>query len=137
MRERERGRAWVLGVLETVVRGVWGELGNCGNTASAGTSSPSFRRSRSSLACSRILSGGASEWDEPALADGPLETSDGALDSTHPRWATAADSTPRWVGLRLLQVESVSSKAGTGPVAIDCDICGKAAIVKGQVEPGY
>ncbi|KAI6027120.1 hypothetical protein EDC04DRAFT_3092092 [Pisolithus marmoratus] len=120
--DRDRDGLGVFGtgtdVLETAVRGVWGVRGDSTNTASAGTSSPSFRQSHSSVARFCVFSDDTSKGDEPELAEGALETSDRALDRTGPRPAGAADSTPRWIGLRLLQIESVSS-AGTGPATID------------------
>lgn len=132
MRVCERGRLDVLG---SAVRGERGVRGDGGNTASAGTSSPSFRRSRSSLACLCVLSDGTSEWDEPELAEGAFETRDGALDRTDPRRVGAADWTPRWVGLRLLQVESVS-RAGTGPATMDDDACETVAIIRERKSNG-
>ena len=59
VRERERDRARVLlGLLGIAVRGVRGEDRE---TASAGTSSPSFRRNRSRVVRFCVVSDGTSE----------------------------------------------------------------------------
>ena len=67
------------------VRGaaVWGVVGKA---AVAGTSPPSFRRCRSSLARRCEISDGASEVDEPDAVEGALDTMEGATESTDPRF---------------------------------------------------
>ena len=108
----------VLGVRGTAVRGV------VGKTAVAGTSSPSLRRRRSSLA-RRWMESEASEQEEPDAVEGALEMMEGATESTEARRGkkgfvgesgTLTEVEEglsfrrggRCVGLRLRQVDSVT-----------------------------
>ena len=79
--ERPRARGDLLDEDALGVRGaaVWGVVGKA---AVAGTSSPSFRRSRSSLARRCEISDGASE---PDAVEGALDIMEGATESTDPQ----------------------------------------------------
>ena len=82
--ERPRARGDLLDEDALGVRGaaVWGVVRKA---AVAGTSSPSFRRSRSSFARRCEISDGASEVDEPDAAEAALDIMEGATESTDPR----------------------------------------------------
>lgn len=137
--ERVRPRGERLGVVE--VLGVRGRAvrGVVGKTAVAGTSSPSLRRRRSSLARRWVESEGASEVEEPDAVEGALEMIEGATESTEPRWwyvgmgfirdvgesrtlikveeGETFRSGGRCVGLRLRQVDSASVMVRAGRAA--------------------
>ena len=82
--ERPRARGDLLDEDALGVRGaaVWGVMGK---VAVAGTSPPSFRRCRSSLARRCEISDGGSEVDEPDAVEGALDIMDGEMESTDPR----------------------------------------------------
>ena len=83
--ERPRAQGDLLDEDALGVRGaaVWGVAEK---VAVAGTSSPSFRRSRSSFARRCEISDGASEVDEPDAVEGALDIMEGATESTDPRY---------------------------------------------------
>lgn len=107
--------------------------GVVGKMAVAGTSGPSLRRRRSSLARRWVASvGGASGREGPDGDEGALDTMEGATESTEPQRVKLVSelgesgalmealeslrSGGRWVGLRLRQVDSASR--GTREVGV-------------------
>ena len=103
--ERPRAQGDLLDEDALGVRGaaVWGVVGKA---AVAGTSSPSFRRSRSSLARRCEVSDGASEVDGPDAVKGALDIMEGAMESTDPRCVGGQ----RYIGLVTRQGESGASE---------------------------